>query len=112
MDRDIYNSAKILSEPARLRVFFTISFPLALRAITTGTMMTWARAMGEFGATLMFAGNLPGVTQTMPLAIYVLLRLRASHGSHVIHHFNRHIFSRFLISLSRLLEQNRLGAKK
>jgi molybdate transport system permease protein len=35
--------------------------------------MTWARAMGEFGATLMFAGNLPGVTQTMPLAIYVLM---------------------------------------
>jgi molybdate transport system permease protein len=35
--------------------------------------MTWARAMGEFGATIMFAGNLPGVTQTMPLAIYVLM---------------------------------------
>ncbi len=35
--------------------------------------MTWARSMGEFGATLMFAGNLPGVTQTMPLAIYMLM---------------------------------------
>jgi len=35
-------------------------------------MMTWARAMGEFGATLMFAGNLPGITTTMPLAIYTL----------------------------------------
>jgi molybdate transport system permease protein len=35
--------------------------------------MTWARSMGEFGATLMFAGNLPGITQTMPLSIYLLM---------------------------------------
>jgi molybdate transport system permease protein len=47
--------------------------PLAAHGIMAGTIMTWARSMGEFGATLMFAGNLPGVTQTMPLAIYMLL---------------------------------------
>jgi len=41
--------------------------------VMTGLVMTWARSMGEFGATLMFAGNLPGVTQTMPLAIYMLM---------------------------------------
>ena len=66
LDRDVVNSAKILTS-SRIRVFFTISLPLSLRAILSGTMMTWARAMGEFGATLMFAGNLPGITQTMPL---------------------------------------------
>jgi molybdate transport system permease protein len=70
-DQDIYNSAKILT--GSWRVFFTISLPLAFRAIVSGILMTWARAMGEFGATLMFAGNLPGITQTIPLAIYNML---------------------------------------
>ena len=72
MDKDIINSAKMLSG-SRIRVFFTVTFPLTLNAIISGTIETWARAMGEFGATLMFAGNLPGITQTMPLAIYILL---------------------------------------
>jgi molybdate transport system permease protein len=71
-NRDVYNSAKILTG-SRLRVFFTISLPLALRSIVSGILMAWARAMGEFGATLMFAGNLPGITQTIPLAIYNML---------------------------------------
>jgi molybdate transport system permease protein len=71
MDKDILNNAKILSG-STLRVFFTISMPLTIRAITSGTIMSWARAMGEFGATLMF-GSLPGKTMTMPLAIYSLL---------------------------------------
>jgi molybdate transport system permease protein len=71
-NQDVYNSAKILTG-SRLRIFFTISLPLALRAIISGILITWARAMGEFGATLMFAGNLPGITQTIPLAIYNML---------------------------------------
>lgn len=52
------------------QVFRRISLPLAGRGILAGTMLACARAMGEFGATLMVAGNLPGRTQTMPLAIY------------------------------------------
>jgi molybdate transport system permease protein len=72
VDRSVIESAKILN-PSRLRVFFTVTMPLAAHGIMAGTIMTWARSMGEFGATLMFAGNLPGVTQTMPLAIYMLL---------------------------------------
>ena len=40
-------------------------------ALLSGSVMTWARAMGEFGATILFAGNFPGRTQTMPLAIYI-----------------------------------------
>ena len=51
-------------------VFFRVSFPLALRGILAGTMLAFARAMGEFGATLMIAGNLPGKTQTLSLAVY------------------------------------------
>jgi molybdate transport system permease protein len=54
-------------------VFFTVTLPLAARGVLQGTIMTWTRAMGEFGATIMFAGNLPGITQTMPLAIYTLM---------------------------------------
>ena len=53
------------------QVFYYILFPLAGRAILSGLILTWTRALGEFGATLMFAGNLEGKTQTMPLAIYL-----------------------------------------
>ncbi len=51
-------------------VFLRVSFPLALRGILAGTMLAFARAMGEFGATMMIAGNLPGKTQTLSLAVY------------------------------------------
>lgn len=53
-----------------LRVFLRIGLPLALPGLVSGAAMSWARALGEFGATLLFAGNLPGRTQTVPLAIY------------------------------------------
>jgi molybdate transport system permease protein len=53
-----------------LRVFVRVALPLAWPGLFAGAAMTWARALGESGATLMFAGNLPGSTQTLPLAIY------------------------------------------
>ena len=53
-----------------LRVFATIALPLTINGLVSGMVMTFARAIGEFGATIMVAGNLPGITQTMPLAIY------------------------------------------
>jgi len=52
-------------------VFRHIMLPLASRALLTGIILCWTRSLGEFGATLLFAGNLEGKTQTMPLAIYV-----------------------------------------
>jgi molybdate transport system permease protein len=79
VDQNVVNSARILSG-SRLRVFVTVTIPLCARAILLGTMMTWARSMGEFGATIMFAGNLPGITQTMPLAIYTLMTQSQSAG--------------------------------
>jgi molybdate transport system permease protein len=51
--------------------FRRVTVPLALPALIGGAVLTWARALGEFGATIMFAGNLVGVTQTMPLAVYL-----------------------------------------
>jgi len=54
--------------------FLRVMLPLALPSIGAGTAMACARALGEFGATITFAGNLPGVTQTMPLAVYLALQ--------------------------------------
>jgi molybdate transport system permease protein len=109
MDKDVINSAKILTG-SRLRVFFTVSLPLAIRAITSGAMMTWARAMGEFGATLMFAGNLPGITQTMPLAIYTFLYSDPLAG--VMLSIILIVISFSILIIVKLLEQKRFGNKK
>ena len=53
------------------QIFRFITIPLSWMALLSGMVMTWARALGEFGATIIFAGNFPGRTQTMPLAIYI-----------------------------------------
>lgn len=53
------------------QVFRFVTIPLSWTALLSGMVMTWARALGEFGATIIFAGNYPGRTQTMPLAIYL-----------------------------------------
>ncbi len=55
------------------RAFLQVVVPSARGALLAGAALAWARALGEFGATLLFAGNLPGTTQTMPLAIYTAL---------------------------------------
>lgn len=56
-----------------LKVFLLISIPLAFKSILSGWILSFARAMGEFGATLMFAGNIPGKTQTTSTAIYIAM---------------------------------------
>ncbi len=53
------------------QLFYEVMFPLAGRALFSGATLTWTRALGEFGATILFAGNLEGITQTMPMAIYL-----------------------------------------
>ncbi|MFI0975695.1 ABC transporter permease [Streptomyces sp. NPDC021093] len=57
-----------------LRVFFTVTLPMVAPGLAAGAALTWARALGEFGATITFAGNLPGTTQTLPLQVYLLLQ--------------------------------------
>lgn len=63
------NAARTLGAP-EWRVFLSVSLPLAWRGVFAGVMLAFARGMGEFGATLMIAGNIPGKTQTLALAIY------------------------------------------
>jgi molybdate transport system permease protein len=55
-------------------IFWRVTLPLAGRSLASGALITWTRALGEFGATIMFAGNFQGRTQTMPLAIYTGLQ--------------------------------------
>ncbi|MEU3462607.1 ABC transporter permease [Streptomyces sp. NPDC006733] len=57
-----------------VRVFLTVTLPLVAPGLVAGSALTWARALGEFGATITFAGNLPGTTQTLPLEVYLLLQ--------------------------------------
>jgi molybdate transport system permease protein len=65
-----YELASYTLGKGRAETFFRITLPLARRGIFAGIVLSFARALGEFGATLMLAGNIPGRTQTMPLAIY------------------------------------------
>jgi molybdate transport system permease protein len=69
VDRQLENAARTLGA-SELRVLFRVTVPLAWRGILAGAMLAFARAMGEFGATLMVAGNIPGRTQTLSLAVY------------------------------------------
>ncbi|ULT58981.1 molybdate ABC transporter permease subunit [Neobacillus drentensis] len=72
IDEDIENAARV-DGANELQLFLAISIPLALKAILSGAILSFARALGEFGATLMFAGNIPGKTQTVSTAIYVAM---------------------------------------
>ena len=72
LDADLILVARTLGA-SRPRVFFTVAIPISWPALAGGAALSWARALGEFGATLMFAGNLGGRTQTLPLAIYTAL---------------------------------------
>jgi molybdate transport system permease protein len=58
-----------------LKIFFVITIPLAYRGIVAGALLAFSRALGEFGATILLAGNIPGETQTLSLAIYNLVQL-------------------------------------
>lgn len=72
VDRDLLIVARTLGKsPAG--AFFDVAVPVALPGLIAGAALSWARSIGEFGATLLFAGNLPGRTQTIPLAIYTAL---------------------------------------
>jgi molybdate transport system permease protein len=67
--QDLENAARLLGK-TEMEVFRTVTLPLAWRGIAAGAVMAFARATGEFGATLMVAGNIPGETRTLPIAIY------------------------------------------
>jgi molybdate transport system permease protein len=72
VDRELEHTAFTLGA-SPLRTFWRVTVPLASPSLTAGAVLCWARALGEFGATVMFAGSFRGRTQTMPLAIYAAL---------------------------------------
>ena len=83
VDPNLENAARTLGL-SETGVFFRVSLPLAWRGILAGAMMAFARAMGEFGATLMVAGNLPGKTQTLSLAVYDAVQAGNDAGATVL----------------------------
>lgn len=66
----VYEKAAKTLGVSNIKIFFKITVPLALPGIVSGIVLSFSRALGEFGATLMVAGNIPGKTETIPLAIY------------------------------------------
>jgi molybdate transport system permease protein len=70
VDRELVQAA-MLDGAGGWKLFREVILPLAAPSALSGAVMSWARALGEFGATILFAGNFPGRTQTMPLAIYI-----------------------------------------
>ena len=69
VDRDFEDAARV-DGASESHLFRTITVPLASSALAAGLVMSWARALGEFGATIMFAGSIEGRTQTLPLVVY------------------------------------------
>ncbi|GAL32394.1 molybdenum transport system permease protein ModB [Vibrio maritimus] len=72
VDHKLEQAARTLGASPR-KVFFTITLPLVIPGIISGTMLSFARSLGEFGATISFVSNIPGETQTIPLAMYSFL---------------------------------------
>jgi molybdate transport system permease protein len=75
MDRRLEEAARTLGATP-WTVLLRITLPLLRTSLVAGAVLCWARALGEFGATITFAGNFPGRTQTLPLAVYVALETR------------------------------------
>lgn len=83
VNNDVENAARLLGK-TELQVLTAITLPLAWRGLLAGTIMAFARATGEFGATLMVAGNIPGRTQTLPIAIYDAVQSGDSHSANTL----------------------------
>lgn len=74
VDKNLEEAARTLGASG-FRVFFTVTLPLALPGVISGAILAFARSLGEFGATISFAGNIEGETQTLPLAIFSTMQV-------------------------------------
>ena len=99
------NAARTLGA-SPLRVFFTVTLPLSYRGIIGGAIMGFSRSLGEFGATMMVAGNIPGKTQTLPLAIYNFVQIGQDLSAY------RLVFLSTLIAFGTLWIAERLYIKR
>jgi molybdate transport system permease protein len=103
IDRQLEEAAQV-EGANQWQLFYEVMFPLAGRAMISGAILTWTRALGEFGATILFAGNLEGVTQTMPMAIY--LGFESKLGIALALSVMLVVVSAFLLGITRKLEGN------
>ena len=74
VDKNLEEAARTLGASS-FRVFFTVTLPLALPGVISGAILAFARSLGEFGATISFAGNIEGETQTLPLAVFSTMQI-------------------------------------
>ncbi len=74
IDQNLEFAARSLGA-SRMRMFFTVTIPLAMPGIIAGIVLAFARSLGEFGATITFVSNIPGETRTLPLAMYTLIQI-------------------------------------
>jgi len=107
VDGNLEKAARSLGS-SEIEVFFCVSFPLAWRGILAGTMVAFARAMGEFGATLMVAGNLPGKTQTLSLAVYDAVQAGNDHLATVLVLITSFVCVAVLVASSKMFKTNYL----
>jgi len=104
VDRDLERAAYTLGRP-EWRTALEVTLPLARNGILAGLVLAFARALGEFGATLMLAGNIPGRTQTVPLAIYTAVQTGETSDAVVL------VAVLTLLSCAVLVAAGRLGAR-
>jgi len=83
VDSQLEQAARVLGLPA-LAIFFRVTMPLAWRGILAGLLLAFARALGEFGATLMIAGSIPGRTQTLSIAVYEAVQAGQDDQAHFL----------------------------
>lgn len=102
IDKQLEEAAQV-EGANRWQLFREVMLPLTQRTLLSGAILTWTRALGEFGATILFAGNLEGVTQTMPMAIY--LGFERDIGVALALSVVLAIVSFFLLALTRRLEK-------
>src|SRR6266545_3356357 len=83
VDRRLEQAARTLGR-SEWNIFWSVTLPLAWRSVIAGTTLAFCRALGDFGITLMVAGSIPGLTQTMPLAIYDRVQANQMHEANVL----------------------------
>lgn len=105
VDPRIEQAAETLGA-GRVAVFVTVTLPLCLPGILAGAVLGFAKALGEFGATITFVSNIPGETQTLPLAIYSFLQIPGGEGAAL-----RLVVLAVLVSLGAVLISERVAAR-
>lgn len=101
VDRRLEQAARTLGR-SEWSIFWSITLPLAWRAILAGTVLAFCRALGDFGITLMVAGSIPGFTQTMPLAIYDHVQANQMREAHTLAIIAAASVTAFVLGLGRL----------